>query len=148
MKPAKRNQPTQTKIVDPPQKNQRVEFKHTSLFIGPLPSPDLLAKYEDIHPGIAERILQMAEKEQVERHRQEQQLIEMERKNQRSLNWNVIRGQVLAFFSVLVISALCAYFAFLGDIPTAGKTAIWVIVSLAAVFITGRILFKKTPPKD
>lgn len=33
-------------------------------FEGPLPHPDLLAKYETILPGIAERIVSMAESEQ------------------------------------------------------------------------------------
>ena len=34
------------------------------VFEGPLPHPDILQKYEQIMPGIAERIVQMAEREQ------------------------------------------------------------------------------------
>ena len=34
------------------------------VFEGPLPHPDILQKYEQIIPGIAERIVQMAEREQ------------------------------------------------------------------------------------
>jgi uncharacterized membrane protein len=32
-------------------------------FSGPLPPPELLRKYDDLHPGLAERIIVMAEKE-------------------------------------------------------------------------------------
>ena len=35
---------------------------------GPLPSPEILAGYESILPGAAERILRMAEKSQDNRH--------------------------------------------------------------------------------
>lgn len=125
--------------------SQRVELTktETSVFVGPLPTPDALEKYEEIHPGIAERILQMAEKEQAERHLQQQKLIEMEKQNLRSLNWNIIRAQIFALLSVIIISGLCTYFAFLGKVEVAGDTAKWVIASLAAVFITGRLVQKK-----
>jgi uncharacterized membrane protein len=36
---------------------------------GPLPAPDVFRQYEEIHPGTAERIVQMAEREQDARHR-------------------------------------------------------------------------------
>lgn len=35
---------------------------------------------------------------------------------------------------------MCGYFAYLGNIEAAADAAKWVIVSLAAVFITGRFL--------
>ena len=35
-----------------------------SFFTGPLPPPDLFRQYEEIHPGSADRILKLAEKEQ------------------------------------------------------------------------------------
>ncbi len=38
------------------------------LFEGPLPPPDLLKQYEQTLPGIAERIVRMAEEEQAHRH--------------------------------------------------------------------------------
>jgi uncharacterized membrane protein len=135
----------QKQISPPSQVTQRVEMTktETSLFIGPLPTPDALEKYEQIQPGIAERILQMAEKEQAERHLQQKQVLDMERRNLRSLNWNIIRAQIFALLSVIIISGLCTYFAFLGSVEVAGDTAKWVIASLAAVFITGRLVQKR-----
>lgn len=35
-----------------------------SFFTGPLPPPDFFRQYEEIHPGSADRILRLAEKEQ------------------------------------------------------------------------------------
>lgn len=129
----KRNSP---KPVE--QERTLLEVSKRELFVGPLPNPDALQKYEEVYPGIAERILKMAEIEQAERHAQKRELIELERKNQRALNFNVRLGLFLAFGSVLVSTGMCAYFAYLGNIEAAADAAKWVIASLAAVFITGR----------
>lgn len=119
-----------------------------SLFVGPLPNPEMLEKYEQIYPGIAERILQMAEKEQSERHRQNQILLELETRNQRSLNFNIRLGFLLGFGSVLVSSGMCAYFAYLGSIDAAADAAKWVIASLASVFVAGRYFTYKSKSKE
>ena len=44
-------------------------------FSGPLPPPGILAGYETALPGSAERILKMAEKEQVFSHKQEARIV-------------------------------------------------------------------------
>lgn len=111
--------------------------------MGPLPDPETLQKYEEIYPGMAERIIAMTEKEQGKRHENIDKTIEIERRHQRSLNLNVRMGLFLAFGSVLVTSGMCCYFAYLGNIDAASDTAKWVIASLAAVFITGRIAPQK-----
>lgn len=69
-----------------------------SAFSGPLPPPDALAEYEQISPGFADRIITMAEKEQVHRHGNEDE------------RWNVqrrllTRGQIFAFILSLAIVA-------------------------------------------
>lgn len=124
----------------PPQ----VGFEMSQMSVQPLHSPDLLKKYDEIDPGFAERVLRLAEKEQDERHHTNRLLIDLEARNTRSLNWNIIRGQFLAFGSVVVVSLLCAYFAYLGNIEAAASTAKVVIVALAAVFITGRYFVQKS----
>lgn len=121
----------------------RVEMSKTELFIGPLPTPDALQKYEEVYPGIAERILQMAEKEQAFRHDHNQAFLELETKNQSNLNFNVRLGLTLGFGSVLVSTGMCVYFAYLGNVAEATDAAKWVIASLAAVFITGRFFREK-----
>jgi uncharacterized membrane protein len=44
-----------------------IATRKQEIFRGPLPSPDILEKYEKILPGISERIVAMAEKEQAMR---------------------------------------------------------------------------------
>ena len=38
-------------------------------YSGPIPPPEYLAKYNEIHPGLAERIIIMAESESVHRRK-------------------------------------------------------------------------------
>jgi len=45
--------------------------RETKIFSGPLPPPDMLAAYNQVFPGCAERIVTMAEKEQGHRHQTE-----------------------------------------------------------------------------
>ena len=57
---------------------------------GPLPSPDVLARYNDAVPNAAERILAMAEAEAAHRR-------ELERDRVKSNMKLELRGQILAF---------------------------------------------------
>lgn len=50
--------------VQPNGKSLSITASRTELFSGPLPHPDLLAKYNDALPNGAERIVAMAEKQQ------------------------------------------------------------------------------------
>ena len=43
-------------------------ISHTQIFSGPLPNPEAFAKYNEVLPNAADRILGMAEKEQDIRH--------------------------------------------------------------------------------
>lgn len=47
-----------------------------SQFTGPVPPPEILAEYENIQSGLAERILAMAEKEQIHRHKNQSKQID------------------------------------------------------------------------
>ena len=61
-------------ITDPQLELIRQEFIHS----GPLPSPVTLDQYNNVHPGAAERIIAMAEKEQAHRHQIESRIIKTE----------------------------------------------------------------------
>lgn len=63
--------------------------------VGPLPAPAVLAEYDRICPGAGERILRMAELEQVHRHEGEKVLHFSQPATFR-------RGQILAFFTCLM----------------------------------------------
>lgn len=54
---------TQVMMVQPPVATAKIATRHKS-FEGPLPHPEILKRYDEIVPGLAERIVAMAEKEQ------------------------------------------------------------------------------------
>lgn len=112
-------------------------------YSGPYPEPSELAKYEEIQPGFADRLIAMAEKEQLERHRMQEQVISVNSKmHEREVSLQK-RGQFFALLSVLSITLLCAYGFYLGHASESSKIAIGVIVAVAGLFITGQWFKKK-----
>lgn len=63
-------------------------------FSGPLPPPSIIAGYEDILPGSADRIFTMAENEQKHRHEVENDIVQA--------NFQLQRWGLLAGFSIVV----------------------------------------------
>lgn len=49
-----------------------------ALFSGPLPPPEVLSKYNEVHPDAAERIIAMAENESKHRRNIEQMVVQNE----------------------------------------------------------------------
>ncbi len=76
-----------TAVAYPTTAELTLQAKH---FEGPLPPPEQLKQYEEVSPGFAERIVQMAEKEQDFRHRDTDRIRGMQRKI-------IGRGQVFGF---------------------------------------------------
>lgn len=103
----------------------QVQQEHYS---GPLPHPDALARYDEIVPGAAERIIRMAEKEMEHRH-----------ENETRLSKNVIRTTftsiVFAFISVIILSGLVFYSLYKGFDTVAASIAVGSIAAVAGVFI-------------
>lgn len=71
--------------------------QHRELRIAPLPKPEELAQFEAVVPGLAERIVRMAEDNGVDR-----------RRNNRAIRWATILGQIFAF--IVVMTALAGGF--------------------------------------
>jgi uncharacterized membrane protein len=97
-------------------------------YSGPIPDPHSLAQYEQLQPGLAERIIRMAEKEAEHRHLQEDRLIK-----------NTIKvatvSIIFAFVSVIMFCGLILYALIKGmNMATLGL-AIGAIASVAGVFI-------------
>lgn len=122
--------------MNQPKPNSNAPQQYSAHLVGgPLPDPITLEKYEEIHPGFAERILIIAEKEQAHRH--STQLVAMENQQiQHQRDTNTFRiGQVFAIMSVLLIIALCVYCLYLRFPTQAATIATTVIIGLAAVFV-------------
>jgi len=100
-------------------------------FSGPLPPPEVLAKYNEVYPGLAERIMVMAETQSQHRQRMETRVI-----NARTRNETL--GQVFAFFLSLVFGGGSIWLIHLGKSLEGVGSLITVIAALAGVFIYGR----------
>lgn len=95
---------------------------------GPLPPPAALAAFEQIHPGMAERIVAMVEKEQA--HRQSAQRTALRAEVASTLG-GLVSGFVLAVLLILV----SAYLILEGHDWAGSTLGSGTIVSLVAVFV-------------
>ena len=113
-----------------------VKVSEQHVYSGPLPEPEALAKYDQIVPGAAERILTMAEKEMQHRHKNDNLL-------SKSIIWTTIVSIALAFLSVVILSGLTFYALYKGYDTVAASIAVGSIAAVAGVFI-----FFKSAKKD
>ncbi|MBI1800726.1 MAG: DUF2335 domain-containing protein, partial [Chloroflexi bacterium] len=109
-------------------------------FSGPIPPPSLLSQYEQAFPGLADRIVKMAEREQTHRHH-------IEDTRDEAAVTTTRMGLNRAFWLVMFISAGSVYLIATGR-DTAGLILILgQLVLLAGAFITRQItsMNKQTP---
>lgn len=106
---------------------------------GPLPTPEILARYDAIVPGAAERILQMAEGEAAHMRRMDELAVKGQFGDQRV-------GQIFGLLVVFGAFVLAAYVASLGHPVTAATIAGAPLVGLASAFILGRPRPRRPPP--
>lgn len=106
---------------------REIVSRHT----GPLPAPHTLAEYEAVLPGLAERIVNMAENEQAHRH-------DLEKTDLRQ-DYVISRtGQALGITALVVIAALAAYLGSLGHPGWAATVAGIDLAAVVGVFVTGQ----------
>jgi len=103
---------------------QRIE---TEIFSGPIPPPSLLAKYNDVIPNGAERILAMAERQSAHRESLESKVVDGNLAIQK-------RGNVFAFILSLVVILGGIYIMVLGRNAWGFAAIIGSLTSLVAVF--------------
>jgi uncharacterized membrane protein len=105
---------------------------------GPLPSPEVLAGYEKIAPGFADRIVRMAEGEIEHRRGLEQQEFDANRAYMHHVCSSEKLGQWLAAGVAIVMPAIGAYVALHGE-PTAGATiGVSGVATIVSALILGR----------
>lgn len=109
----------------------------TQSFVGPFPPPDMLEKYDQILPGAAERIFSLTEREQQHRHCMQSKTINGTLKK----DW---RGQWMGFISIVLILLIACYFACTGNNVFAMALVTIDLVTLAAIFVVGRLNMKST----
>ncbi|MDP8929869.1 MAG: DUF2335 domain-containing protein [Actinomycetota bacterium] len=101
-------------------------------YTGPLPHPSILQRFEEVLPGSAERIFQMAEEQA--QHRQDLERVVVQGGSRRA---NL--GLWLGFLISVAVLGMSGALIFAGH-DVAGATLGSVdIVGLAAVFVVGRL---------
>lgn len=98
---------------------------------GPLPSPAQLKAYDEVLPGLAERIVQLTEKEQTHRHTTVDFITRRESRIRE-------RGQICAMIALVIMIGFCAYLVSIGSATTAGFVAVGLIAAVVGIFVTGR----------
>jgi uncharacterized membrane protein len=98
---------------------------------GPIPSAEELEHLERVMPGLANRVVIMAEKEQNIRHSTTNKVIDKEF----TLRGN---GQLLAIFALSMLLLTVGYMAYLGDTKSAAWLGGATIVGVVSMFVTGR----------
>ena len=100
-------------------------------FSGPLPPPEILARYNDAIPGGAERILAMAENQSKHRQSLEQKVVDANCRAQRN-------GTILGF---LICMAAIGSGTFLIDVGKSAEGLVPIIGALGglvAIFVIGK----------
>lgn len=98
---------------------------------GPLPPASELRGYDEIMPGLVDRIVMMAEKEQNHRHTWVRDMTRDEYSLKR-------RGQNFALGSVAILSSVAAWLGYLGDTTSAAVVAGATLLGIVTVFVTGQ----------
>ena len=116
-----------------PQKQLRQQILQVAaeFHSGPLPHPDILAKYNEVIPNGAERMMQAFEKQQEHRQGLEKDVVKGNVKAQS-------RGQWMGLFVSLAVLVLAGYIAHTGNQLAGGGVAIADIATLAGVFVYGK----------
>ena len=104
---------------------------HAESFSGPLPHPDILAKYEKAMPGAAERIFKITETEQAHR-------IEYDNRRLDGEISQSTRGQWMGFSLCIIFGLISFGLGYLGHTTLAGIIGGGTIISLAIVFVLNR----------
>ena len=109
----------------------------TEAFSGPLPPPPVLQGYEDVQPGFAERIMQMAESEN--RHRQQMERDSLSAESV-ALREDLQRAKhglyIAALVAVLFLAASTTIAVFVDTLAGTVLSGVDIVI-LAAVFVHG-----------
>jgi len=110
----------------------------TSEFQGPLPPPAYLAKYNEIHPGLADRIVKLAEGEAEHRRKMETTVLAAQIADSRATDNEARCGQICAL--IITIASLIAgsYTAMHGHEIAGSILGVGGIGGIVTTFVLGR----------
>lgn len=123
-------------VIDPPG-----NIKHQLIIQsseGPLPNPELLAHYEAVLPGLADRIVAMAEAEGTHRHEMDKKVVDAQIDDVRDQRTIEQRGQWFGFGIGLAAFLTCYLTTRSGHPVTGGFIGTSGVAGLVSAFIIGR----------
>jgi uncharacterized membrane protein len=120
------------------QGHSSVTVEKHEYYSGSIPKSDELAKYNEINPGFADRLISLVEKEQQGRINLQNEIVKVEKEVMLANISSQNKGLYVGFASVLAILGFCSYLAFLGDTNAAGITVVGTVIGLAGVFVIRR----------
>jgi uncharacterized membrane protein len=110
------------------QGSEKLSIVQENFFLGPIPDPAILEKYQTILPGLPERIVAMAEKEQQNRH-----------SNDKRFFTTVRLSQYFAFFSIICILSVVVLCILNGNATVGQNIAIGTTGVVASIFLINAI---------
>ena len=119
-----------------PTERTEVMMAMSRSFSGPLPPPEYLAGYNDAVPGSGDRIFSMAESQQSHRQFIEKRVVDSNISSQNL-------GTILGFVIVMTAIVGGIYLIAVGKAVGGLVSIITALVSLAGVFIFGKIAQKR-----
>ena len=149
MSKSKRNRTKKSVPAKPSQSQNQNSFTVKNQLVaeqfqGPVPHPNILAGYEEIHTGFAERIICLAEKETAHRHIMEKKALEAEISGLKSEAADTRIGQIFGLLIGLVTVLAGTYAAIHGAQAAGSLIGTSGVVGLVSAFIAGR---KKVVPE-
>jgi uncharacterized membrane protein len=117
------------------QQSLQIQASRTQ-FIGPIPPPEILLKYNEALPNAAERIVAMAESQLKHRQTLERQVIDSNCKAQQ-------RGPIYGLIVCLSAIGSGVYLIHSGQSAAGLAAIITALAGLAVVFITGKAMQQK-----
>ncbi len=111
--------------------------------ISPIPSPEILEKYEKIQSGTLDRILKMAEKEQEKRHSTGDEILSQNKqliKDSNGLQILSVGAALLISLTTIVAGAILTYY---GKNIEGIVAMLTPLIGLTGIFLTGKYLQSK-----
>lgn len=105
---------------------------------GPIPPPDVLKKYNEVEPGLAQRIIAMAEAEAAHRRSIETQFVAIQGRDQAAYRRSELFGQVFGLMIGLAYAVGAVYAAVHGAQIAASIFGTAGVGGLVTAFIMGR----------
>jgi uncharacterized membrane protein len=107
------------------------DTRTSGAFMGPIPPPSLLASYDEVQPGLAERLVKMAETQATHRQGIESRLVDARISTEKA-------GMFCGVFVAIAVLAAASWFAYLGHPVSAAFLGIGDLTALVTVFVTGQ----------